>query len=306
MKRVNAILKKILPKKLVKVYINYQNNKNKDAIYFYTKDNLAYVYRKKQGLINHADEIETIALRGSTADCDFSPQCIKNSYNLGLTSLDVYGTYYLYLKSKEALPNLKNIIYYVCGLVPGMSLIKTREKHRAVPYKYFFDIPYQEEGLIDKKIEEKNLEECKKTKVYVPKNYHGYEKKYTFVRELDAVIRAKTILRENKREPDQMVWIKKIIDQIIEDKKNIYIVIPHYSTALENNLPPKEELYKKIYSLLSNYKDIPNVQLIDLYDSDLFDDSDMEDHDHYNKKGAAKSTRIIKEYIDKHDSSIKE
>jgi hypothetical protein len=302
---LRAFLKKILPQSLLNRYEKYLEYKNRDILYYYRKENLAYAYRKKQGLINHAAVIETLALRGSNTDCGFFPQCIDNSYNLGLTSTDVYIAYHLYLNCKGMLPHLKNIVYYVNGFVPGMSLIRIKERNRMVSYKYFFDIPYQEDGFIDEEIEEKILEKCRKFRMNVPNNYWGYEKKQIFMRERDAEVRAKKILKDNRREPDQMIWVKKIIDQIIEDKKNIYMIIPPYSAELKNHLPPKEELYKKTYALLSNYKDLSNVQLIDLYDSDLFDDSDMDDHDHLNIKGARKCTAIVKGVIDKKDNRIK-
>jgi len=293
---MKTFFKKILPRRLIDRYIEYQNNKNK---YFDSKENLAYAYKKKQGLINHAAVIETVAIRGSSADYDFFPQYIDNSYNLGLSSTDVYSNYHLYLNIKEMLPHLKNVVFYMAGFVCGMSLIRIKEKYRVVSYKYFFDIPYQEDGLIDETIEQKIFKKCKKIKVNVPNDYWGYETKKFFATGTDAESRAETILRENKREPDQMIWIKKLIEQIIEDKKNIFIVIPSHPTKLKENLLPKEELYKKTYALLNNYKDLSNVQLIDLYDSDLFDDSDMGDNDHFNEKGAKKSTMIIKEFIDK-------
>ena len=296
---MKTFFKKILPQSLVNLYIKYQNYKNRDILYHYNKEKLVYVYSKKHGLINHAAAIETIAIGSSYADNAFFSQYIDNSYNLGLTSADLYFSYHLLLKSKEILPNLKNIVYYTAVFASGMSLIRTKEKYRAISYKYFFDIPYQEEGFIDKKLEKKIFKKCRKIKESIPNDYWGYETTKTYMTEITAEVRAKTILRENRREPDQMIWIKKTIDQIVEDKKNIFIVIPPYSTTLKDNLPPKEELYKKTYALLSNYRDLPNVQLIDLYDSDLFDDSDMGDNDHFNEKGAKKCTMIVKEYIEK-------
>ena len=293
---MKTFFKKILPQRLIDEYGKYQTYKNR---YFDNKRTLAYAYRKKQGLINHANEIETIAIRGSGTDYAFFPEYIDNSYNLGLTSTDVYFSYQLYLKSKEMLPCLKNIVYFMNGYASGMTLIRMKDKYRLVSYKYFFDIPYQEDGLIDEKIEKRILRKCIKIKENVPDDYWGYETHRFFMTGTDAEVRAKKLLRENRREPDQMIWIKKLIEQIIEDKKNIFIVLPPYSTALTANLPPKEELYKKTYALLDNYKDFPNVQLIDLYDSGLFDDSDMGDNDHFNEKGAKKCTMIVKEYIEK-------
>jgi len=294
---MKAIINKI--KNILNSRINYQLYKNRDVIYFFNKEKLAYVYRKKYGLIKHKDEIETIAIGSSYADNAFFPNYIDKSYNLGLTSTDMYLSYQLLLKCKEMLPNLKNIVYFSAVFAPGMSLIKTKEKYRAIFYKYFFGIPYQEEGIIDKNVEKIVFKKCKNIKENIPNDYSGYETMKTYMIETTAEVRSNTILRENRREPDQMMWIKKTIDQVIEDKKNIFIVIPPYSTELKNILPPKEELYKKAYDQLNDYEGITNVQLIDMYDSDLFDDSDMGDNDHLNEKGAKKCTMRIKEYIDK-------
>jgi len=278
----------------VEKYAKFRIYRNR---YFDSKTDLAYVYKKKWGLINHAAAIETLAIRASNADYAFFPKYIENSYNLGLTSTDLYFNYYLYMNTKNLLPNLKNIVFFMSGYASGMSLIKMKDNYRLVSYKYFLDIPYQEEGLIDEKREKKIFKKCENFKAKVPDDYWGYQKQKFFMTGTYAGVRAKKILRENNREPDQMIWIKKLIDQIVEDKKNIFIVLSPYSKALRAKLPPKEELYRKTYDLLNNYKDIPNVQLIDLYDSNQFDDSDMGDNDHLNEKGAKKCTMIIKKYI---------
>ena len=58
---------------------------------------------------------------------------------------------------------------------------------------------------------------------------------------------------------------------------------------------PKKELFKDLYEFLQNFKE--EYQLIDLFESDLFNKDDFYDYEHLNLNGAKKITKLIRDEI---------
>ena len=256
-------------------------------------DFLSYVYKKKLGLENNLENIQTLALRGSGADYGVFTEGEEGIYNLGLTSTDLYVNFKLYENYSKKMSKLENVIYFWSVAVPGLSLVKISEKYRLVAYKYFFNIPYQDDSLIDKRFEKKIQNKCRKIKPLELKNeYFGYEKKYQFMSNPSAAQRAKTHARENQREPNQLKWLINLIKLLKKDGKQLYIVIPPVKKSYMDCLPNKSQLFEKLYSL-----DLGNVKIFDFYGSPIFDDSDLGDFDHLNERGAKKMTNELIKYI---------
>lgn len=254
---------------------------------------LTYVKKKKLGLEKNASIIETIALRGSNSDYGFFSPMWKNSYNLGLTSSDLFISYHLYQNLRAKLHNLKYVIFFLNIPAPGNSLIFTSERYRAVAYKYFFNIPYAEEGMIKTRFEKYIIKKCNNLTITEwSEDYAGYDKKTYYGTNLSMKDRARTHLRENRREPNQLHWLKKLSEHINEDKRNLFVVIPPFRSDFKNELPPKSELFQKFYNL-----ELKNTEFLDFYDSDLFTDADMGDTDHLNEQGAIKLTTEIRNYF---------
>ena len=261
---------------------------------FNDKDFLSYVVRKKVGFDRCKSNIETLAFRGSTADFAFHSPSIENSYNMGLTSSDLYNTYQLYKLNSKEMPKLKNVILYYSVSIPGYSLIHTRSKYLSTVYKYFFNIPYLYSQLIEKKYEDKIIGKCEKYRdVEVLPDYLGFDKK-KFDKGIKAIDRVKTHLRENVREPDQHKWLIKLNNLIIEEGRTLYIVIPFFRSDYKKLLPDESIIFKKLYEL-----DIKGAEIINFYNSNLFSDMDMGDPDHMNEEGAKKITLEIKKIIER-------
>lgn len=254
---------------------------------------LIYVCKKKLAFDNQINEIENLVCRGSNSDCSFIPDCVKNSFNLGLISSDLYTTYHLYLNNNERLKKLKNLIVFLNIPSPGYSLIKTSERYRAVAIKYFLNISYQADNYIIKRYEKWIFSKCQKlTNIQIPTNYMGYEKKLEFSNEISAKQRAKTHLRENQREPDQMLWINKLIELANSKNVRVILIIPPIRSDFKRELPEKEKLFSKFFKLESD-----DTKLFDLYDSNCFNDSDFGDTDHLNENGAIKISKLINEFL---------
>ena len=282
-KNVKNRLKRLAKKTVIKVFPDFRINTFEDNEF------LTYVYKKKLGLLRCADQIENLALRGSGADYDFLDQTNGPSYNLGLTSSDLHATYHLYKNSTDILPKLQNIIVFFVPIAPGFDLTKIREKYRYVAYGHFFDIPYQDARDISRRIERRIIKKCESlTAPNIPILYRGYDKKKYLGSDHDVVKRAKAHLRENQREPDQMCWLNKMIELADQLGHRIWIVIPPVRSDFKNELPKSEVLFSKLYNM-----DIGQHTILDFYDDDKFDDSDMGDTDHLNEKGAIKITAKI-------------
>lgn len=287
---------KVIPKNKVSKWIISSLTVLKNTIdpnLYIDKNFLTYVYKKKLGIENNINIIKTLALRGSNVDYGFYTPIWDYSYNIGLTSTDFYTSFKLYEKYQNKLCDLQNVIFFLNIPSIGYSLIKTAERYRAVSYKHFFGVPYQYPNEIKRKYENKVETECRNIIIEkLEPSYSGYEKKNAFIKNVSAKERARTHLRENQREPDQMEWIVKLIDLTRKKNLNLFFVIPPYRTDFKNVLPPKTILFKKIYKL-----NLKGAILFDYYDSTLFDDSDFGDMDHLNEKGAIKLTSELKNQL---------
>ena len=276
-------LKRYVKKLKMKVFPGFRINTFQDTEF------LTYAYKKKLGLLARADQIESLALRGSVADYAFFDENNGPNYNLGLTSSSLHETYQLYKNSIDFLPKLQNIIIFFPPNSPGFELTKTSEKYRCVAYGHFFDIPYQDARDISRRIERRIIKKCESlTAPNIPILYRGYDNKKYLGSDHDVVKRAKAHLRENQREPDQMCWLNKIIELADQLGHRIWIVIPPVKSDFKNELPKSEVLFSKLYNM-----DIGQHTILDFYDDDRFDDSDMGDTDHLNEKGAIKITAKI-------------
>ena len=284
-----------LTKKLHWEGIRLINNKLiglREAVSFNLFDDhafLTYVKRKKEGFAKYSSSIKTLVLRGSNADFGFYSPAWEGSYNLGLISSDLYTDYHLYINNKDKLDNLEKVIVFISVGSIGFSLIKTKERYRAVSYKYFFKIPYQDNECINSFFEKQIFKKCKKINFQeIDSNYRGYEKKNNYATNVLPQERVKSHLRENRRQPDQLNWLKLLHEVIISDGRKLIIIMPPVRADYRNLLPPDSILFKKLYEL-----NLKEVKIINFYTSELFSDEDFGDTDHLNERGAIKLTNEI-------------
>jgi hypothetical protein len=256
---------------------------------------LTYVYKKKIALENSANKITTIGLRASTTDYSFYSPIWDGAFNLGLTSSDLFSIYHLYDIYRNKLPNLKNIIIFFSVCAPGYELIKTSEKYRAVTYNYFFHIPYNLEKEIKPKYIKRIVRKCAEIKVPdLDPFYNGYELQSYFGVNISAEDRFRTHYRENQRDPDQMYWLKSLIEKVTADNRRLIVIIPPVRSDYKKILPQELSLYEKLLNL-----NLTGLEIISYFDSELFNDSDFGDVDHLNENGAIKITNDLKSIFEK-------
>lgn len=292
LQKIKKIIKYVLPKVILEKLLGFYFRNKK---YYYDEDFLNYVYSKKKGLIDNKNRVETLVLRGSNADFGFDPSEFPNSYNLGLTSTDLYSSYYIYQSVSKELPNLKNVIIYLNPASIGFELARTKEKYRLLAYKYFFDVPIKYD-FVDAKAEKKVLLAILKVKNKNKKNSSmndGYVKRSGCHETYEALERVKTHLRENERVPDQIYWLKNLVDVLEWEGKNAYLIITPMRSDYIGFMPSGKDIYKKIYDVFDDRI------IMNYYNDADFSDEDMYDTDHLNEKGAQKLTRKIFKRIKK-------
>lgn len=93
---------------------------------------------------------------------------------------------------------------------------------------------------------------------------------------------------------------KKIFEEYLEllkskNIKPIVVVCPtskYHHTYFEDGL-----LKSRFYNILNEFKKYYNFQILDYFNSDLFEDNDFWDYSHLNKNGAEKFTKLLNENI---------
>lgn len=245
--------------------------------------------KKKKTLDERASETVNLVLRGSNADYGFYANSGNSSLNMGLTSSDLYTSYKLYQVNMERFEKLKNIIVYINAATPGFNLSQTGENYRCMIFREVFLIEHQSRAKLCDIREEELIKKCRKysSEQFNIDKYFGYEKK-SFYLKMNAEQRKSTHLRENKREPDQLVWLEKLIKLAGLNDINVYCVITPIKKEFKAIMPNKEELFKKFYDI-----EYTNYKVLDYYDSSDFNDGDLGDTDHLNELGAIKITGLI-------------
>lgn len=244
------------------------------------------LFRKQAGLIINDNKIETLVLGSSHGDYGFRSDLYENSYNLGLTSSDLYFNYQFYKLLFPKLPNLKNLILFYSVFSPGHELEKTKEYHIAILFKLIFGIPYRDSNL--KIYEEKIIEALGLIpEEEMPDNYTGYEIPDWFFDEAFGVEnRAKMHLRENSRSSNQTKYVEKISSLAKKHKHKLTVVLSPAREDYKSFLPDSSELFKE----LNNLK---GIDILNYYDDKDFTRDDFGDFDHLNQDGAKKLTQKI-------------
>jgi hypothetical protein len=234
-------------------------------------------------------------MRGSNSDYGFYSPSWENSYNLGLISTDLHFCYHLYNNYRNKLSQLQNIIVFFNIPSPGYSLIHTSERYRVVAYNYFFNIPYLNDKFINPKYEKWINKKCDKLKsINIESDYRGYDKKTYYGTNILTHERIRTHIRENKREPNQLHWLKDLNELIQKDNRKLFIIIPPFRSDYKKLLPEQSIIFKKIFKL-------KGIEFIDYYNSNKFSDDDFGDADHLNEQGAKKLTNEIYQYFKKNN-----
>ncbi len=293
MKSLYNILQKLFTFKisLFSQIINLKNN-NTNSKPKINKEFINEIILKYNEFQLKKENIDTLILGSSHGAAGFiSNQYSANSFNLASASQDLYYSYHLLKYCKNELKNLKNIYLFFSVFSFGFDLQKTIEKQRCAFFKYLFNIPYKYDADIELEVYYKQIKKYYKNfKKYISSN--GYiEQQIFFPSDYPINERAKTHLRENQRENDQMDYLRKIIETCKQDNINLKIIIPPLRNDFYNLLPDENILFAKLYQ----QDNLPEI--FSFWKNEIFKDSDFGDFDHLNYSGARKLTSLIKDKV---------
>ena len=280
-----------ITKALKLIYFSNKLNsfaKKIDIIIYNDYDFLQYVKDKSCGFTENSHNIETVALCSSTADYGFHPNYFPNSYNSGLISSDLQFTY-LHYKSIAKNNHLKNIIVFFSLFTVGYNLSKTKERNRLIAYYESFNIQKPNEQKFKRRYSKHIAKRLNNINFSKLKNYCGYENRpLAAYGEEDVKNRIKTHTRENKRTPDQLLWLEKLDQETMKNGHNLFIVLAPFRKDYKNGMPSFQEGYKKFFELKLN-----NSKIINFHNDESYTDDCFYDTDHLNEKGAIKLTKEL-------------
>ena len=249
------------------------------------------------------DSIDTIILGSSHAQLGYRAK--DNEFNLGLSFQDLYCSYNLYKKYNN--PKIKNIILFYSVFSPGAQTIKSKFADTMTVYKVIAGFDYQD----NKTAKEKNLYQLEygykiqykkfKKKFIFDKKYRGNEVSYiTCFKPPLAADRATPHLKNNQRNNHQTDYVVKIKDLADKNHANFFVVIPPATIDYKKSLPDSSILFSELFDTCKQN----NIAILNMYDSDIFKNTDFEDWDHLNITGAGKLTKCINEFTNDYKKRV--
>ncbi|RKS87078.1 hypothetical protein DES39_0289 [Orbus hercynius] len=249
------------------------------------------LYNKKVQL-NAVKKLEILALGSSHGAYSFIPEIIgRNSFNLCSTSQDLYYSYQLYKKLNNSYDELKTIVLFYSIFSNGFEIEKTKEKSISAYFKFLYNIEpkFNNNELI---LEQKKIKIFRMQTNMFEKIDNGFL--YHKDKPLDCFNvndRVNIHLRENKRENDQLDYVVKLINECNKNNQKLCIILSPARRDYKRLVPNNS--FEKILELKKQYK----FEMIDFFNSNLFNDDDFFDCDHVNLVGAKKLSNRLKDYL---------
>lgn len=275
----------------VQKIIDFIRGKSDAPIYYFD-----FFAKKFYGI--KGKNIKTLILGSSHLEVAFLAE--DGEFNFATVGQDLYYSYNLYKYLNRC--SIKNIVIsysYFSAWSHNIYSVNNRSIDALI--KTFCGINYQIPKLARKyglyQLERFYKRIFKKKYYIVEKSYNGnycaYPEKFI---EKDPVIVAQKINRAHTLKPhDQLIYLEKLLSDVQANNQKLYIVITPYLKEYRKYLIPKKELFKDLYEFLQNFKE--EYQLIDLFESDLFNKDDFYDYEHLNLNGAKKITKLIRDEI---------
>lgn len=252
------------------------------------------VRSKMNGLVLRAGDIEILCVGSSHADYGFFPEVFQGTaFNFGCASQDLRTSSEILSKYLGMLENLKYVVLFFSVFTPGSCLAKNKEAYRAVVHENVLGIPLPAECRLNEK-ERKYVMKVSRSEPGVDEcvNELGFNSSMPGF-DIPAEERVRTHLRENLREPDQMSHLKEIISKTDAKNVRLLIVIPPVRADYRTELPSKEKLFKKLYSLQKR----GGVRIVNFFDDADFGEGEFADTDHLNVSGAQMLSSKISEKL---------
>lgn len=258
------------------------------------------IFSKKSMGIKKIKNLDTLILGSSHLECGYIAS--NNEFNMATTAQDLYYTYNLYKKYSRN--DTKNIVIGYSYFSAFSHILKSSVHNKITPViKIFSGIDYQDSDLVTNELRQYEKSAKFSSYMYIIrnlliKNYYGNMNKKAYsdkFNEIDAKKIGEKICHAFFKHPhDQLVYLKKLIENIEENKQNLFIVLTPILKDYREYIPNKDTLFKELYDIIS---DKPCIKLIDYYDSEIFTKEDFVDYEHVNYQGAKKLTKLINDCV---------
>lgn len=285
--------------------------------YFYTKrkediennkkvraDELSFYTYKKVALDELKNNIKTLILGSSHGLAAFNPDISKDKsiFNLCFGSQDLYYSYKMYEKYASELKNLKTVLCFYSVFSPGSDLTKSPYKHLIQYYKYVYDIDYRDEN--DKIYYKKELDFLNKRfcNIYKNENYRGFQAlEGSNIDDEKGRHEIKAHVKISNLHTNQEDYILKMYDIAKKYNHKLIIVIPAFSPKYyeicKEECEKQNVAYDKIFSSVYEIQKDKDIEIMNFFEYEGFEQGDFYDYEHMNNKGANKITKLIMEKL---------
>lgn len=274
---------------------------NKKNIYFFEDYKLSVIEGLDYKILDmlRRNKINGIITGLSYAEVGIKEDINDNFINFSFSSQDLYYDFKLikYLFNfKQVKDNLKYVIINMGYYSFDYDMTKTNARNRIHRYSNYFEDYHNNESLMERDIIRS-----------------FYEKGITFKEYIDMnKLKEETILTLNDSKGIYEAQKNSSMDYEVTRKENEKILEEYIVFLKENSIVPiiaicpTSKYYRDnfninkrniFYNILDRLKYKYNFQVVDYFDSDLFEDDDFWDYSHLNGKGAEKFTKILKEAI---------
>lgn len=259
---------------------------------------LATAQLKEQSLQRHAKTIETLVLGSSHGEFGFTPN--PTSFNLCLSSQDLYYSYQLYQKYASHLPKLHNVVLFYSVFSPGFDVGKTSESERCSHYKVLFGIPYRNRP---QQFQLRQLCMQRNAARFLKRNHPPLLPDYRGEGVLDMAPPTSTELekriaahfKHNQRNNQLTDYVSRLHKLTQSHGHTLTVVIAPCQPNYTQKLPPADVLFADLIS-----RSDAGFQLLNFFTDTHFTPADFVDSDHLNSTGSAKLTAKILPHITHH------
>lgn len=274
---------------------------NKKNIYFFEDYKLSVIEGLDYKILDmlRRNKINGIITGLSYAEVGIKEDINDNFINFSFSSQDLYYDFKLikYLFNfKQVKDNLKYVIINMGYYSFDYDMTKTNARNRIHRYINYFEDYHNNESLME---------------LDIIRSF--YEKGITFKEYIDMnKLKEETILTLNDSKGIYEAQKNSSMDYEVTRKENEKILEEYIVFLKENSIVPiiaicpTSKYYRDnfninkrniFYNILDRLKYKYNFQVVDYFDSDLFENDDFWDYSHLNGKGAEKFTKILKEEI---------
>lgn len=242
----------------------------------------------KRIMLRMTPDIRTLAVGSSHGDFSFNPAWCESSFNLCCRSQDLKYSYLLYRKMAAVRPDIRNIVVFYSVFSPGSFLEKSpseREISIALNEIFWLDVEYENPQLaaINEAVKGKFSDlaaQVTGSRGFLPKDGKGF-----FPESYGAARRASEHLKSHARGGAD-IYLDKIFEIARAQRHKVVIVISPARSDYKACIGSSEHLFDGLRGRVTAWQPHVDIDILDLYHTTEFADSDFADFDHLKPNGA--------------------